>query len=98
MDFSWLMQMRFYCDPRNTSVLKQLSIQMANACFHHGFEYLGVQDKLMQTPLTDRYVIRCSKVVTYFGAIRRILNPFFSQKLIVRRITRIAVTPDVWIR
>ena len=52
--FDWLCQMRFYFDPKNPSVLEQLSIQMANAKFHYGFEYLGVQDKLVQTPLTDR--------------------------------------------
>ncbi|XP_064623935.1 cytoplasmic dynein 1 heavy chain 1-like isoform X3 [Lineus longissimus] len=52
--FDWLMQMRFYFDPKNTEVLEQLSIQMANAKFNYGFEYLGVQDKLVQTPLTDR--------------------------------------------
>lgn len=52
--FDWLRQMRFYFDPRQTEVLQQLSIQMANAKFNYGFEYLGVQDKLVQTPLTDR--------------------------------------------
>lgn len=52
--FEWLKHMRFYFDPRQTEVLHQLSIQMANAKFNYGFEYLGVQDKLVQTPLTDR--------------------------------------------
>ncbi|CAN7982336.1 unnamed protein product [Ixodes hexagonus] len=53
-DFQWLSQMRFYFDPRQGEVLRQLSIHMANARFSYGFEYLGVQDKLVQTPLTDR--------------------------------------------
>jgi dynein heavy chain 1 len=52
--FDWLSQMRFYFDPKVSNVLQQLSIQMANARFNYGFEYLGVQDKLVQTPLTDR--------------------------------------------
>lgn len=52
--FDWLKEMRFYFDPNQKEVLKQLSIQMANAKFNYGFEYLGVQDKLVQTPLTDR--------------------------------------------
>ena len=53
-DFEWLQQMRFYYDPKQTDVLKQLSIHMANAKFNYGFEYLGVQNKLVQTPLNDR--------------------------------------------
>ena len=52
--FDWLCQMRFYFDPKQIDVLQQLSIQMANAKFNYGFEYLGVQEKLVQTPLTDR--------------------------------------------
>lgn len=52
--FDWLCQMRFYFDPKQSDPLKQLSIHMANAKFNYGFEYLGVQDKLVQTPLTDR--------------------------------------------
>ena len=52
--FEWLSQMRFYFDPKKTDVLQQLSIQMANAKFNYGFEYLGVAEKLVQTPLTDR--------------------------------------------
>nr|XP_018911901.1 PREDICTED: dynein heavy chain, cytoplasmic [Bemisia tabaci] len=52
--FEWLCEMRFYFDPRQNEVLRQLTIHMANAKFYYGFEYLGVQDRLVQTPLTDR--------------------------------------------
>jgi dynein heavy chain 1 len=46
--------MRFYFDPKQTDILKQLSIKMGHAKFHYGFEYLGVPNRLLQTQLTDR--------------------------------------------
>lgn len=51
--FNWLYQMRFYLDLTKLP-LDQLSITMASATFSYGFEYLGVPDRLVQTPLTDR--------------------------------------------
>jgi len=52
--FEWLQQMRFCFSPRAEDPLKRVSIRMANASFDYGFEYLGVGDKLVHTPLTDR--------------------------------------------
>ncbi|SCV72617.1 BQ2448_4154 [Microbotryum intermedium] len=53
-DFEWLYHMRFYLDVSRENPLEQLSVQMASATFPYGFEYLGVPDRLVQTPLTDR--------------------------------------------
>ena len=52
--FEWLYYMRFYFYPKTQDVLKRLQIKMSNASFDYGFEYLGVAEKLIQTPLTDR--------------------------------------------
>ncbi|KAK6637160.1 Dynein heavy chain, cytoplasmic [Polyplax serrata] len=66
--FAWLCEMRFYFDPRQTEVLRQLTIHMANAKFYYGFEYLGVQDRLVQTPLTDRcYLTMTQALETRLG-------------------------------
>ena len=63
--FDWLCQMRFYFDPKNKDPLKQLSIHMANAKFNYGFEYLGVQEKLVQTPLTDRCYLTMTQALEF---------------------------------
>ena len=47
--FDWLSQMRFKYDENHT-----LLVNIANVKFEYGFEYLGVHDKIVQTPLTDR--------------------------------------------
>lgn len=52
--FEWLYHMRFYHDRSVDNPLQQLKVQMANAVFSYGYEYLGIPDRLVQTPLTDR--------------------------------------------
>ncbi|KAJ2094725.1 dynein heavy chain, partial [Coemansia sp. S100] len=54
-DFAWLSQMRFCYNPDTSDdLLGCLIVRMADAQFRYGFEYLGVQERLVQTPLTDR--------------------------------------------
>ena len=53
-DFTWLYQMRYYFHTAEADLMKKLEVQVANATFHYGFEYLGVGKRLVQTPLTDR--------------------------------------------
>eukprot|EP00919_Chromeraceae_sp_WS-2016_P001806 GHVR01004377.1.p1 GENE.GHVR01004377.1~~GHVR01004377.1.p1 ORF type:complete len:4168 (-),score=965.61 GHVR01004377.1:131-12634(-) len=71
-DFKWLQVMRFYWNPREMDVLKKLSIVMANATFTYGFEYLGIGEKLVQTPLTDS----CYLTLTQALHMRLGGNPF----------------------
>ena len=52
--FSWLYQMRFYLNRSVDNPLERLAIRVADASFPYGWEYLGVPDRLVQTPLTDR--------------------------------------------
>uniref|UniRef100_A0A915D7E3 AAA+ ATPase domain-containing protein n=1 Tax=Ditylenchus dipsaci TaxID=166011 RepID=A0A915D7E3_9BILA len=54
LDFNWLKVMRYYLNPAESDPLKSCVVRTANAQFHYGFEYLGIQEKLVQTPLTDR--------------------------------------------
>jgi dynein heavy chain 1 len=53
-DFLWLGQVRFYFHPEEKDLLRKLQIRIARASFFYGFEYLGVGERLVQTPLTDR--------------------------------------------
>ena len=46
--FEWLAQMRYYCQN------EEITIQMVNTMRVYGYEYLGNQDRLVITPLTDR--------------------------------------------
>ena len=53
-DFNWLRQMRFYFASDAPDPLASVRVDMADASFRYGFEYLGVADRLVQTPLTDK--------------------------------------------
>lgn len=53
--FDWLRQMRFYLDSALLATpAEAVKVSMSDATFNYGFEYLGVADRLVQTPLTDR--------------------------------------------
>ena len=51
--YFWLLQMR-YVYRNEGDFLQRLYVHMANAKLNYGFEYLGVPDRLVRTPLTDR--------------------------------------------
>lgn len=64
-DFTWLYQMRFYLDTSVADPLQRLSVRVADASFVYGFEYLGAQDRLVQTPLTDRCYYTLTQALHY---------------------------------
>lgn len=51
--YMWLLQMRYVYLPEGDCI-DRLRIKMANADLAYGFEYLGVPERLVRTPLTDR--------------------------------------------
>lgn len=51
--YLWLLQMRYVYSPEG-DFLQRLHVHMANAKLDYGFEYLGVPERLVRTPLTDR--------------------------------------------
>ncbi|RYH29526.1 AAA family ATPase, partial [archaeon] len=71
-DFGWLYHLRFYWDSKEPNLLNRLQIKMSNASFHYGFEYLGIGERLVQTPLTDR----CYLTLTQALHFRMGGNPF----------------------
>lgn len=52
--YLWLLQMRYVYNPGLSDHLERLQVHMANAKLSYGYEYLGVPDRLVRTPLTDR--------------------------------------------
>ncbi|KAE9389558.1 P-loop containing nucleoside triphosphate hydrolase protein [Gymnopus androsaceus JB14] len=61
--FTWLYQMRFYLDKSISNPLDRLAIRVAAATIPYGCEYLGVLDRLVQTPLTDRVYLTLTQAL-----------------------------------
>jgi dynein heavy chain 1 len=60
--FEWQSQMRYYHDAR-ADATQALTIAMADATFSYGWEYLGVGERLVQTPLTDRLYLAMTQAL-----------------------------------
>ena len=79
--FEWVQQMRYYFTPYTgkldpshavTPELSTLTVRIGRANFAYGFEYLGVSERLVQTPLTDiAYFTLCEALHMRLGG-----NPF----------------------
>lgn len=71
-EFSWLYHLRFYWSSDASNIMERLCIRMSNASFFYGFEYLGIGERLVQTPLTDRCYLTLTQALSFgLGA-----NPF----------------------
>ena len=71
-DFRWLYHLRFDFNPKAENLLERLRIRLSNASFYYGFEYLGIGERLVQTPLTNR----CYLTLTQALHFRMGGNPF----------------------
>ena len=60
--YLWLLQMRYVYKPES-DLADRLRIKMANADLVYGFEYLGMPERLVRTPLTDRCFLTCTQAM-----------------------------------
>ena len=64
-DFRWLYHLRFQYNPDAEIMTEKLRISLSNARFFYGFEYLGIGDRLVQTPLTDRAYLTLTQALHF---------------------------------
>ena len=64
-DFRWLYHLRYDFNPHAENLMEKLRISLSNASFHYGFEYLGIGERLVQTPLTDRCYLTLTQALHF---------------------------------
>ena len=64
-DFRWLYHLRFDFNPKAENLVEKLRISLSNASFYYGFEYLGIGERLVQTPLTDRCYLTLTQALHF---------------------------------
>lgn len=64
-DFRWLYHMRYSYNPEAVVLTEKLKVSLSNAEFHYGFEYLGIGERLVQTPLTDKCYLTLTQALHF---------------------------------
>jgi dynein heavy chain 1, cytosolic len=64
-DFKWLYHLRYTYRPENPNLKEKLKISLSNADFFYGFEYLGIGERLVQTPLTDKCYLTLTQALHF---------------------------------
>jgi dynein heavy chain 1 len=65
LDFRWLYHLRFRFNPHTEELTERLQISLSDADFFYGFEYLGIGERLVQTPLTDRCYLTLTQALHF---------------------------------
>lgn len=61
-DFIWQSQLTYYFDS-TASPTERLTVNQANSVFTYGFEYLGMPDRLVSTPLVDKFFLAMTQAL-----------------------------------
>ena len=64
-DFRWLYHLRYHYNPKAPKLTEKLSVSLSNATFHYGFEYMGIGERLVQTPLTDKCFLTLTQALHF---------------------------------